>query len=469
MLITTTSSRSNRRIFLHRDTGSPHDGLMAHISSLGQIGRLDFERCAVAGEILFAVEGDATPVSQQDEEARIGTLAYAIKKLGDTGDAAEFIRCLNAICGDGDARCRQTTASHYLNEIALRGTSVVLKEMTLLAMQLAGLNSTVETVETDELNASFEREAELVSRGESDPQDIRSFYYQEVDAISRKIRGRRKGASFIHDNWTEWLNDLEAGGASIQELDDAFTYLEAMDQYDEGGAITIMSSHERTVACGRVDPEYTAEDMPERAQHLAIQLRRDYANGVGIDEIWDEINSQIDVTFPMSGRKENGARFYSHANRELRQLSREVLDAILDECQQDFHLTALRINRSYRQFHKAIRSANNTLIVGEVMQRAYEARQTGMLALKHLVALKTAAALQRERLQSARLSRTATKLIDEVNAASCSRLRYLAWAFYGNNQPDHPLHSLTQQEINRVWEALKTRKATLTTAHGKAA
>ena len=53
------------------DTGSPRDGVMQHISRLGQLARLDFERCAVAGEIIFAVEADAVPISQQDEEARI--------------------------------------------------------------------------------------------------------------------------------------------------------------------------------------------------------------------------------------------------------------------------------------------------------------------------------------------------------------------------------------------------------------
>ena len=43
MLTTTTSTRSNRAIFLHHDTGSPHNGLMTHISGLGRIARLDVE------------------------------------------------------------------------------------------------------------------------------------------------------------------------------------------------------------------------------------------------------------------------------------------------------------------------------------------------------------------------------------------------------------------------------------------
>jgi len=36
----------------------------------------------------------------------------------------------------------------------------------------------------------------------------------------RMIRGRRKSIGFVHDEWTERLNDLEAGGATLDELDD---------------------------------------------------------------------------------------------------------------------------------------------------------------------------------------------------------------------------------------------------------
>jgi hypothetical protein len=100
------------------------------------------------------------------------------------------------------------------------------------------------------------------------------------------IRGRRKSAGFVHDEWTEWLNDLEASGAALDELDDAFAHVEALDQYDEGGAIVRMSAHERTFACGRMDHEVTADDLPEQARFLAGDLLRAYASGVEIEEIW---------------------------------------------------------------------------------------------------------------------------------------------------------------------------------------
>jgi len=54
-----TNARSDRHIFIPRDSGSPKNGLFAHVSGLGPIARLDFERYNVAGEVIFKVEGDA--------------------------------------------------------------------------------------------------------------------------------------------------------------------------------------------------------------------------------------------------------------------------------------------------------------------------------------------------------------------------------------------------------------------------
>jgi len=72
-------------------------------------------------------------------------------------------------------------------------------------------------------------------------------------------------------------------------------------------------------------------------------------------------------------------------------------------------------------------------------------------------ALNTAAQLQRIRLKSARLSKTATALLNEIDRASDGKLRFLRWAMYGNNQPQHPIHRIPSQEREVVWEALKSR------------
>jgi hypothetical protein len=182
--------RSNYCIFLPQNYGSPFNDTAEHISGLG-LARIDFERCAVAGEVIYTVEGDSTPTSQQEEEARIATLAYALKKLGNPEDAAEFIRCLNEICKEDDARYRQVAASYYYGEIAERGAGPVLKEMALIAMHLASLNPVAEELEGDS-------EAVYAQCEESKP---RSLFDREVAAVNRMIRGRRKGASFAHDEW----------------------------------------------------------------------------------------------------------------------------------------------------------------------------------------------------------------------------------------------------------------------------
>jgi len=459
------NTRSNRSIFVPDNSASPRDGLFHHISCLGQLARLDFEHFDVGGEVIFKVDGDAAPISQQDEESRIGTLAYALRKLGNQIDAAEFIRCLNAICEGGDARYRQTTASHYYREIVERGVSLVLKEMALLAMQLGQLShQIVDVVEEEVLTFNYSADdcnsnAILAGRVAQRRERRRSLFDREVEAMTWLTRGRRKSATFTHDDLADWVNDLEASDASIEELDAAFETLETMDQYDEGGAIIVMSSYERTTACGKVDPEYVEEDLPERARYLASELRRAFANGVSIEAIWEDVNAQLDVIFPISGKTATGGRFYSHANREWQKLTREILETILAECQTDFHLIALRTCKSYRQFHKAVRAATDTRKIGEIMKQAYEARQTGGLPLKHFTTLNTAAQLQRLRLKSARLSQTAVDLIKEIENASDGKLRFLRWAMYGKNQPQHAIHKLSAQEAERVWEALKNTPA----------
>lgn len=452
---------SNQHLFVPFDTGAPKDGVFAHISALGKLARLDFERFAIAGETIFKVEGDAAPVSQADEEARIGSLAYALKQFSNEIDAAEFVRCLNAICAEGDARYRQMAASHYYRETRERDARTVLKEMGLLALQLSQFNAVMEQEEETEMIGLADAPSSRTGwePAADDEEDLSLLFSQEVAAISRLIAGRRKASSFIHDEADAQLDELEANGASLDELDAAFGARENLAQYDEGGAILTMSAHERTVACGRLDAEWEAEDLPLNARYLVGELRRAYASGANLEETWDDINVQLDVLFPISGKTEGG-RFYSHANRELQYLAREILTAILAECQADVHLTALRTSRAYREFHKAIRGANDTRIVNETIKRAYTAKQEQRLSLKHFTLLNTAAQLQRVRLEAAPLSQNAQMLLKEINRASTSKLRFLRWALYGQNQPQHPIHQLSGQEQHRVWQALKERSAT---------
>ncbi len=454
-----TITRSNRHLFIPQDSGSPKDGLFTHITGLGQIARLDFERFNIAGEVIFKVEGDAFPTSQEDEEARIGSLAYAIKKLGNQVDAAEFVRCLNAICDGGDARSRQTTASHYYREIAERGVGLVLKEMGLLAMQLQDFV----TIENEEEVPTFSMDSSSEDKGGRHHEENKmGLFEQELSSVLKMVSGGRRASICQPDEFENFLDQMITDGFDGDELAARVESFENLMQYDESGAVILMSAHERTIACGHLDSELTAEDLPEKGAYLARELRRDYANGKPIDEIWDDINAQLEILFPITGKSESGARFFSHANRELQSLCREILETILAECQADFHLTALRTNRAYREFHKAVRGAKDTKTLGETMKKAYAARETGALPLKHFTALTTASKLQRIRLENARPSKDAHSLLKEVKQASDGKLRYLAWAMYGDNQPAHPVHKLLSHERAAVWQALKSRRTPAT-------
>jgi hypothetical protein len=70
----TAQHHSNHDIFTQYNSGSPQADLERHTSTLG-LARLDFERCAIAGEVIYTIEGDWAPTGQQDEESRIATLA----------------------------------------------------------------------------------------------------------------------------------------------------------------------------------------------------------------------------------------------------------------------------------------------------------------------------------------------------------------------------------------------------------
>jgi hypothetical protein len=401
-----TNHRSNRDIFIPLDSGSPKDGLFAHISRLGQIARLDFERFNIAGETIFKVEGDAFPTSQEDEEARIASLAYAIKKLGNETDAAEFIRSLNAICEDGDARSRQTIASYYYREIGERGVGVVLKEMAILAMQLAP--AVVTEVEEEVITYGAEKAKPQDESGNPDEhrtEQTLSLFDQELASILKLVSGGRRASTCRPDEFENFLDQMISDGFDGEDLAARVESYENLMQYDESGAII----DERISICRQ-------------------------------------------------------PRFVSHANRELQSFCRAVLDAILSECLADFHLTAVRTSKVYREFHKAIRGATDSKELGEIMRKSYEVREKGALPLKHFTALTTASKLQRIRLENGRRSTGAHTLLKEIDKASAAKLRYLSWAMYGDNQPENPVHNLSSQEKSIVWSALKSRRGSLQTA-----
>jgi hypothetical protein len=72
--------RSNHSIFLPQNFGSPFNDMAEHIAGLG-LARLDFERGAIAGEVIYTVEGDSTPIRQQCAGHQHGLQQWGISRF----------------------------------------------------------------------------------------------------------------------------------------------------------------------------------------------------------------------------------------------------------------------------------------------------------------------------------------------------------------------------------------------------
>ena len=140
---------------------------------------------------------------------------------------------------------------------------------------------------------------------------------------------------------------------------------------------------------------------------------------------------------------------------EERSYVMQVLEKLLAQMKGDFHLRGQRGCPAYREFHRRIRTAQDTADVAAAIKEAFGAKERGEVSLSLFTALVTASKTQRWALESRPLSRTALRLIAEINDASRSKLMFLRWALYGQNKPDHIVHTLPRQEKARVWEALK--------------
>ena len=233
-------------------------------------------------------------------EVKIAAPEYAARTLGNSEDAAEFIRCLKLIAGqDASALYLQQLASHYYREARQRLVPEVLKEMGLLALELSAVTATseqlafgkTESEEDSQTGANdfpemspeerralwHERAAEMLGEDESDRHE--RIYADELRAQTRLVY--RKGSGFDHDEFAAHLSEMSA----TTHDDDAFgAYLDsferAYEQFDEGFAVSLhMSDTDRKIACGDLDDDVDADCLPEAARHMACELHHLYTSG----------------------------------------------------------------------------------------------------------------------------------------------------------------------------------------------
>ena len=245
-------------------------------------------------------------------EVKIAAPVYAARELGNAEDAAEFIRSLRLIAGQGASSLYlQQLASHYYAEAKRRPTCDVLKEMGLLALEMSAVTASSEQLEfgDDEVESStaagdinrsaaqaFDEAAcaqlplserrtrwlEHAARvlGEREQNEGTRLIADELQAQSRLVY--RKGASgFAYDEFAEYLSEVSAATDDDAEFGAYLTSCERVyEQYDEGFAVSLhMTDTDRKIACGDLADDVDSDSLPECARHLADVLHRLYTSG----------------------------------------------------------------------------------------------------------------------------------------------------------------------------------------------
>lgn len=293
---------TNQHIFNPVNTGSPRLDVYDHISRLPQTARIDFEEHTVAGDLIIRIEPDLG--SAAEDETRILALPYALRFFGQIEDAKEFIRCVKLIAGD-EARPfeLQIIAAHYYQQARTRPVAAVLKEMALLAMELAAVTATSEERLYDEPFETVQQDAETfappsgptaflaraaVVLGETEA-DETDLFAAECRSINRRCRAV---AGLVYDEFAAHLAAQEDDCADLDEIDALYASFESVyEQYDEGHVVTLtMNAGERVVVAGRLDDDLDETHLPAEARHLAAALYELYTNGLPLQDAGPQAN-----------------------------------------------------------------------------------------------------------------------------------------------------------------------------------
>jgi len=350
-----------------------------------------------------------------------------------------------------------------------------------------------------------------------------SNFDDEMDFIVRRI-GNSKITKTLRDEFADFY--LSDANKSIEELDADFRTYERLEQYDENGVLGFsMSDGQHSVVVYELSGEVDSSYLPEHARTLAKEMNLIFVGhrigGVAaqkarhfvvaqsiLQQELKEMQKGVPALFstpmptvdkfsmlPFSNEEFNEwlaaklDEFYPH--RTLRSVRRfatdkagrlfeyqatqevnpdfeemqyvsSVCQILWNQMQADFHLRSLR-RESYQNLHLGIRKCSDTAEVARLKKQAYDNfKEHKKLNLKEFTALNTAAKSQEVRL-AGKTSAHARKTLSEINTASANRLRYLKYFLYN----DTTIQTLTRQEKQQLWEAVRAREASLQTATNK--
>lgn len=400
-----------------------------------------------------------------------------------------------------------------------------------------------------------------------------SIFDLELRAITRF---RSNVSGFAYDVFAAYLSEQESTIENVEELDALYESYEATyEQYDEDNVVSLhMSDGEKVVVVGNLDDDIDEESLPEESRHLAKELYELFVSGFPLIDCGED-NSKVEGVTLKSFMRDSrtGERFsvpftvygidswLDYAIEEVfcervirtarklivvpvirqtdgritkvklheqtstsevcpssseRELTRAVLETLLERWKADFHLRSLNANEIYREFISRIERADDTCEIAQIKKEAWNYKEQNQLSIKLFTALMTKASVRASLLESMPLkkeratqngirkfviiqpllelipklkgktvsdfalklhelprqenervrahfqslnpylySRVLDGLLTELEKASPKRLGYFRWAFYPGNKPEHPFHVLTREDQCAAWELLK--------------
>jgi hypothetical protein len=409
--------------------------------------------------------------------------------------------------------------------------SEVLKEMGLLGMQMEAVTATADEreiefcetkTEAQKLSVADERRASAARKNRQPLPAPTPNFDAELAFITKRI-GNSKITRATRDEFAEFY--LSDDGKTCEELDADFMSFERLEQYDENGIVGFsMSGDQHAVVVYDFTSEVTAEYLPADARSLAREMNLIFvgfeiggkaaqgarqftlAHQVLQNEIIaarkgfpslatevppaekfsilpfsdgefnDWLAAKLDYLYPR--RVLRNARRFTHNKAgfpiefmttmevnpdfEEMQYVAAVCQILWSQMQADFHLRSMR-RETYQQLHTRIRSAKDTRDVAKIKQEAYAVfKEQKKLSLKEFTALNTAAKSQEARLAH-KTSAVARKTLADIQKASTNRVRFLKFFLYN----DAEIQSLTRQEKQRLWNAIRAREVVLQAIENK--
>jgi hypothetical protein len=518
--------------FRPEDSGSPQQDWCKHLQAHPRYRR-ELEEFAVLGEtVLRIADGiEAAPIDKVKilsleyavkvlgDETDAKEFVRCVKAIASP-DASGYE--LEQIASFYYGEIRRRSVAEVLKEMGLLGMQMEAVVATINEREI----EVIET-ETEEpkLTVADQRRVRA-ARGKSFPLPAPTPNFDdEMTAVKRRI-GQSKTTKMAHDEFENFY--LGDEGKSCEELDADFMSFEKLEQYDENGIIGFsMSGGQHTIVVYEFDSEVDASYLPfqarelakemclvfvghrigggaaQKARHFTLAQRilqdelRQMEKGVPAlfstpmsavdkfsalpfseEDFSDWLAAKLDYLYPRrvlrSVRRltidRAGRSFEYQAAQEVNpdfeemQYVASICQILWNQMRADFHLRSLR-RETYQNLHLKIRKTKDTAEVAKLKKEAYdEFKERKNLTLKEFTALNTAAKSQEARLAN-KVSAPARKTLDEIRTASAGRLRYLKYFLYN----DQTIQTLTRQEKQRLWDAIRARETALQTAIGKPA